>query len=87
MTNKEIATTILTEQYKLAGLTIEQANSLSNKEFNNFSLTPDIHLKWYVWAVRFVKQKRKSWPAVRCKKEVGMLDFQHGLNVYYDRKN
>jgi hypothetical protein len=84
MTNAELADTILTEQYKLAGLTIEQAKAMKNEEFNNFRLTPDIHLKWYVWAVQFVKQHRKSWPADKCKKEVGMLDFQHGLNIQYD---
>lgn len=87
MSNEEIATTILTQQYKLAGLTIEQAKALSNDEFDNYRLTPDVHLKWYVWAVGFVKQKRKSWPAVRCKREVAMLDFQHGLNIKHDTTN
>jgi len=34
--------------------------------------------------VQFVKKQRKSWPVIKCKKEVGMLDFQHGLNIQYD---
>lgn len=87
MTNEQIVDALLAEQYKMAGLDYETAKTLQNNEFVNYRLTIEQMKQWYIWAIDFVKKNRKSWTAVKCRKEVGMLDFQHGLNVNYDTKN
>ena len=83
MTNKELAFYILAEQYKLAGLTMEQALLLSSDEFDNIRITEQQSREWYIWAVDFVS-KKKGWTKKTARKEVGMVDLMAGLIVNYD---
>lgn len=83
MTNKELALHILSEQYKLAGLTMEQALLLSPDELNNIRITEQQSREWYIWAVDFVS-KKKRWTKKTARKEVGMVDLFAGLNLKYD---
>jgi hypothetical protein len=83
VTNKELAFHILEQQYKLAGLTMEQALLLSPDEFDNIRITEQQSREWYIWAVDFVS-KKKGWTKKTARKEVGMVDLMAGLIVNYD---
>lgn len=83
MTNKELAFHILAEQYKLAGLTMEQALLLSPDEFHNIKITEQQSREWYIWAVDFVS-KKKGWTKRFARKQVGMVDLMAGIMVKYD---
>ena len=83
MTNKELAFHILAEQYKLAGLTMEQALLLSPDELDKYTITEKQSKEWYIWAVDFVS-KKKGWTKKTARKEVGMVDLMAGLIVNYD---
>lgn len=86
MTNKDLAVYIISEQYKLAGLTLEQINGMSEDEFSNVTITKEQSEQWYIWAIEYLR-KKKRWSKLKCRKEVGMIDLFAGLKVNYDRAN
>lgn len=86
MTKKDLAVYIISEQYKLAGLTFEQVAAMSEDEFNNVTITQEQSEQWYIWAVEYLR-KKKRWSKLFCRKQVGMIDLFAGLKVNYDRAN
>ena len=84
MTNKDLAIHLLNEQYKLVGLTYEQVAAMTEEQFNNLTVTQEQSEQWYIWAIEFLR-KKKRWSKLMCRKEVGMIDLFAGLKVNYDR--
>jgi hypothetical protein len=80
VTNEELAVHLLTEQFKLVGLTIEQVKEMPREQFLTYQLTPEQHAKWHKESVDFVR-KKKRWNKALAEKEVRWLDFQFGLNI------
>jgi hypothetical protein len=80
MTNKELAIILLDKQYSLVGLSFDEACNMTREEFIEYKMTLEQQREWSEWAVDFAA-KKKRWSKKLAKKEVAMLDFQHGLSL------
>jgi hypothetical protein len=80
VTNKELAIILLDKQYSLVGLSFEEACNMDRNEFIAYKMTLEQQQEWSEWAVDFAV-KKKRWSKKLAKKEVAMLDFQHGLSL------
>jgi hypothetical protein len=80
MTNKELAIILLDKQYSIVGLSFEEACNMDREEFIQYKMTLEQQQEWSEWAVDFAI-KKKRWSKKLAKKEVAMLDFQHGLSL------
>jgi hypothetical protein len=80
MTNKELAIILLDKQYSLVGLSFDEACNMDRNEFITYKMTLEQQREWSEWAVDFAA-KKKRWSKKLAKKEVAMLDFQHGLSL------
>jgi hypothetical protein len=80
MTNKELAIILLDKQYSIVGLSFEEACNMEREEFIKYKMTLEQQREWSEWAVDFAV-KKKRWSKKLAKKEVAMLDFQHGLSL------
>jgi hypothetical protein len=80
VTNKELAIILLDKQYSIVGLSFEQACNMEREEFIAYKMTLEQQQEWSAWAVDFAA-KKKRWSKKLARKEVAMLDFQHGLSL------
>ena len=80
MTNEELATHLLEEQYKIVGLSIEQVKEMTWEEFMNYTITTEQYQEWHKQSVDLIR-KKKRWNKAMAEKEVRWLDFQHGLKL------
>ena len=80
MTNEELATHLLDEQYKIVGLSIEQVKEMTWEEFMNYNITTEQYQEWHKQSVDLIR-KKKRWNKARAEKEVRWLDFQYGLKL------
>jgi hypothetical protein len=80
VTNKELAIILLDKQFSIVGLSFEQACNMDREEFIRYKMTLEQQREWSEWAVDFAA-KKKRWSKKLAKKEVAMLDFQHGLSL------
>jgi hypothetical protein len=80
VTNKELAIILLDKQFSIVGLSFEQACQMEREEFIRYKMTLEQQREWSEWAVDFAA-KKKRWSKKLAKKEVAMLDFQHGLSL------
>lgn len=80
MTNEELATHLLEEQFKIVGLSIEQVKEMTWEEFLAYEITTEQHQQWHKESLDFIR-KKKRWNKARAEKAVRWLDFQHGLKL------
>jgi hypothetical protein len=80
VTNKELAIILLDKQYSIVGLSFEEACNMDRDEFIAYKMTLEQQREWSEWAVDFAA-KKKRWSKKLARKEVAMLDFQHGLSL------
>jgi hypothetical protein len=80
VTNKELAIILLDKQYSIVGLSFEEACQMEREEFITYKMTLEQQREWSKWAVDFAA-KKKRWSKKLARKEVAMLDFQHGLSL------
>jgi hypothetical protein len=80
VTNKELAIILLDKQYSIVGLSFEEVCQMEREEFITYKMTLEQQREWSEWAVDFAA-KKKRWSKKLARKEVAMLDFQHGLSL------